>query len=284
MREVFDREQRVERIEHRPWPQEAHRHIGDRQQRQHQQDEATEPPPCFPPAARVRIVDEEQQHRRQHVERADQRENARAGSNAEGEANADDDGTRRLRIVFERMHQSEQQERHRHRERRVLRVHEHMPVEQRQGGEQQGGEETGGGTAEPPPQPPGRGDAGDADQPADQPPGLEQVERQDLGGERGQHVEAAAIHVEIDERQRALVAESGAVQRQQQVAVLRVGVIVPAEAVIAKGQARRDHQHCQQREREAIENGTGRPKAGRSRERRWSGSHHHRALIIGRGA
>ena len=33
----------------------------------------------------------------------------------------------------------------------------------------------------------------------DQPAGFEQIERQDLREQRGGHVEAAAIHVEIDE-------------------------------------------------------------------------------------
>ena len=52
------------------------------------------------------------------------------------------------------------------------------------------------------------------------------------------HVEAAAIHVEIGEGERGGVLEAGAVHPQQQVGIFGVGIVVPAEAVIAEGQAR----------------------------------------------
>ena len=73
----------------------------------------------------------------------------------------------------------------------------------------------------------------DADEGADQAARLEQFERKDLVQQRGRHVEAAAIHVEVDERQRALVGEARTVMLQQQFGVFGVGVVVPAEAVIA---------------------------------------------------
>ena len=41
------------------------------------------------------------------------------------------------------------------------------------------------------------------DRGAEQPPRLEQFKRQNLGQQRRRHVEAAAIEIEIDERQRA---------------------------------------------------------------------------------
>src|SRR5262249_37012214 len=48
----------------------------------------------------------------------------------------------------------------------------------------------------------------------------------------------AAIQVKIDERERAGVAKSRAVQREQHVAVLGMGIVVPAEPVVAEGQGR----------------------------------------------
>ena len=81
-------------------------------------------------------------------------------------------------------------------------------------------------------------EANDADHGAGKPARLEQIERQDLGEQCGDHVEAAAVEVEIDELERAPVLEAGRVERQQQVAVLRVGVVVPAEAVVAEGERR----------------------------------------------
>ena len=57
----------------------------------------------------------------------------------------------------------------------------------------------------------------------------------------------AAVHVEIDERERAPIGKARAVQRQQQVAVLRVGVVVPAEPVVAERERRDrgdDEQHA----------------------------------------
>ena len=91
----------------------------------------------------------------------------------------------------------------------------------------------------------------------DQPPRLEQIERQHLGGERRRHVEAAAIFVEIDEGERAVVGKARAVEREQQVAILRMGVVVPAEAVVAE-RYRRD------RLRPHGEDDNGKPVGSRS--------------------
>ena len=91
-----------------------------------------------------------------------------------------------------------------------------------------------------------------ADDRAGQPARLEQRERQDLREQRGGEVEAAAVLVEIDQRQRAPVGEARGVERQQQVAVFGVGVVVPAEAVVAEGRKRDDGRDRQQRERQAV--------------------------------
>ena len=92
----------------------------------------------------------------------------------------------------------------------------------------------------------------DADRRAQEPARLEQAERQSLGERRGEKVEAAAVAVEIDEGQRALVGEAGRVERQQQVAVFRVRVVVPAEAVIAECQQRDERHRAEHRERDPV--------------------------------
>ena len=72
-------------------------------------------------------------------------------------------------------------------------------------------------------------------------------ERQHLREQRGREIEAAAVFVEVDPRQRAPVGEARGVERQQQVAVFGVGVVVPAEPVVAEGRERddgRDRQHA----------------------------------------
>ena len=116
------------------------------------------------------------------------------------------------RILLEQSNEAEQEQRHRRRERRVLRVHEHVPVVERAGGEQQQRQQARKRPADPPPDPPGDGEAGDADDGSEQPPRFEQIERHDLGEQRRRHVEAAAVEVEVDERERAGVVEAGRIQ------------------------------------------------------------------------
>ena len=109
-----------------------------------------------------------------------------------------------------------------------------MSVVERTGGEKDETDQAGERAAKPPAEPPGDEQADDADRRAHQTARLEQAERQNFGGERGEEIEAAAVHVEIDERQRALVGKAGRIERYQKVAILRMGVVVPAEAVVAK--------------------------------------------------
>ena len=115
-------------------------------------------------------------------------------------------------------------------------IDEHVAVVERAGGEQHERKQSGKRAADAAADPPGDGEAGDADRGAEQPPGFEQIERQHLGQQRRRHVEAAAVEIEIDERQRAGVVEARSVERQQQVAVLRVGEVVPAEPIVAEGE------------------------------------------------
>jgi hypothetical protein len=91
--------------------------------------------------------------------------------------------------------------------------------------------------ADAPRQPPGHGKADDADDGAEQAARFKQFERDDLVQQRRRHVEAAAIHVQVGERQRAGVLEAGTVHPQQQIGIFGVRVIVPAQSVVTEGQA-----------------------------------------------
>jgi len=66
------------------------------------------------------------------------------------------------------------------------------------------------------------------------------------------HVEAAAVHVEIGEGQRAGVGEAAAEHLQQQVRIFGVGVVVPAEPVITERQAGDNGDDGQNREGEVV--------------------------------
>ena len=100
--------------------------------------------------------------------------------------------------------------------------------------------------------PPGDEEPENSHRRAYQPARLEQRERQNLRGERREQVEAAAVIIEIDPRQRALVAETRGVELEQQVAVFGVGVVVPAQAVVAKRQEREDAHDPDRRDSEPV--------------------------------
>ncbi|MGY4297207.1 hypothetical protein ACVWXN_005302 [Bradyrhizobium sp. i1.4.4] len=123
-----------------------------------------------------------------------------------------------------------------------------MAVEDRAEREQQERGKTGKGPADAAAEPPRHRKPDHADHGAEHASRLEQLERNDLVQESRDHVEAAAIHVEIRERERRGVPEAGTEHAQQQVGIFSVGVIVPAEPVVAEGQAcndgdRSQHQH-----------------------------------------
>ena len=114
-----------------------------------------------------------------------------------------------------------------------------MPEKQRAGREEDDGEKSRQRSAEAPGEAPDHREPKHADQPAGQPPCLEHVQWEEFREQGGSHVETAAIHVKIDERQCPLIGEAGGIEGQQQLAVLRMGEVVPAEAVVAEGQRHR---------------------------------------------
>ena len=137
------------------------------------------------------------------VDRAERAHDARAERQADTDADERGAADAGARIFFERAHQAEQQDRHRDRERRVLRVHEHVPVILRAGRQQDERDQAGERAADAAADPPDHEQSEDADRGAEQPARLEHAERQNLRERRREEVEAAAVIVEIDERQRA---------------------------------------------------------------------------------
>ena len=103
-----------------------------------------------------------------------------------------------------------------------------MPVEGRAQRQHQQRCESRKRAADTPAEPPCHRKAYHADDGAEQAASFKQFERDDLVQQRGHHVEAAAIHVEIGERQRPGILETGAVHAQQQIGIFGVGVVVPA--------------------------------------------------------
>ena len=181
------------------------------------------------------------QQRKKTNDRIDQgkaAEDARTDCEAGAEADNQNGSRRGRRILLGQANQAEHQDRHRNGERRILRVHEHMPVECRAQHQQQQGRKTGEGTADAPPQTPCHCKTDQTYDGAEQAAGLEQFERNDLVQQGRRHVEAAAIHVEIGERKCRGILEAGTVHAQQQIGIFSVGIVVPAEAVVAKCEAR----------------------------------------------
>ena len=122
-----------------------------------------------------------------------------------------------------------------------------MPVEGRAQRQQQQRCEPGQRATDAPRQPPGHGKADQADDGTKQAARFKQFERNDLVQQGRRHIEAAAIHVEIGERQRAGVLEAGTVHPQQQVGIFGVRVVVPAQSVVTEGQARDKRDHGQRK-------------------------------------
>ena len=183
------------------------------------------------------------------IDQSEAAEHPRTDRQAGAEADNQNGSRRGRRVFLDQADQAEHQDRHRHRERRILRVHEHVPVECRAQHQQQQGRKTRKGTADAPPQTPCHRKADQADDGAEQAASFKQLKRNDLVQQGRRHVEAAAIHVKIGERQRGGILEAGTVHAQQQIGILGVGVVVPAKAVVAKGKA------CDQADRRQHDDG-----------------------------
>ena len=124
------------------------------------------------------------------VETCHSADDARADGEAKADAEQRDRCGRRPRILRECAHEAEEQQRHRDRERHILRVHEHVPVVERAGGQQEKRDQAAGRTGDAPCDAPCDDEPGKADDGAGQAPRLEQIERQHLGKQRREHVEA----------------------------------------------------------------------------------------------
>src|ERR1700751_4573791 len=110
-----------------------------------------------------------------------------------------------------------------------------MPVVQRAGRKHQEGEEACHRAAKPPAEAPRCEQSEQSHCSANEPPCFEQAEWQDFCCQRCHHVETAAIHVQVHKRKSALIAKAGSIERYEQSAILGMRVVIPAEAIVAKG-------------------------------------------------
>ena len=136
--------------------------------------------------------------RRERADQSERAHDARAERQTEADADEAPGRQRHPGILLERAHRPEQQNRHRDREGGVLRVHEHVAVVERAGGEQHQRHEPSERPADAPADPPCDSEPENSDRRANQPARLEQRERQNLRGERRKQVEAAAVIIEVD--------------------------------------------------------------------------------------
>ncbi len=154
-------------------------------------------------------------------------ENARTDRQS-GAKTDDQDGPRRGRRIFlGQTDKAQHQDHHRNGEWRILRIHKHMPVEGRAQRQHQQRSEPRKRATDSPAEPPCHRKTDHTDERAEQAASFKQFERDDLVQQRGNHVEAAAIHVEIGERQRPGILETGTIHAQQQIGIFGVGVVVP---------------------------------------------------------
>ena len=263
VREIGQGTERIGRLHDRPRPDQPHDEIAEHQAGQQHVDDMGEAANRFTQAVAAKLLDQQRCKTDHGVDQGHAAEDARTDRQAGAEADDQDGARRGLWIFLRQTDEAEHQDHHRNREWRVLRVHEHVPVEggaQRQQKQRCQSAER---TADPAAKPPRHAKTDQADDGAEQAAGFEQLQRDDLVQQCCDHVEAAAIHVEIGERQRGGVLEAGPVHAQQQIGILGVGVVVPAQAIIPKCQARDQSDRRQRREGEIVASPFHRSPSGR---------------------
>jgi hypothetical protein len=209
----------------------------DQQSGQEADSEGAETGAGFAQAGAAGLHRDDQRQRGERIDRGEPAEHAGADGETGPDAHHRAGDRRRAGIFLQGTHQRQRQENHGDGERRVLRVHEHVAVIKRAGGEQGDGNERRERAADPARQAPGDENADQPDAGADQPPRLEQVEREHFGGEGGQH---------------ALVGKAGRIQVEQQPAVFGMGVIIPTEAIIVECQGCDDCDRDEDAQRKCI--------------------------------
>src|SRR5690606_32485574 len=104
----------------------------------------------------------------------------------------------------------------------------------------------------PPRRAPGQDEPDNADDRAEQAARLERLERQQLAEHGRGEIEAAAVVVEVDEGEGAKIGEARRVIRIEHLAILRLRVVVPAEAVVLEGEERHDGERREHGKRNGI--------------------------------
>ena len=252
VREIGCGLERVAGLDDRPWPDQPHDEVAEDQAGQQHIEDVHESPDRLAPAMCADFI---QQHRHKSDDRVNQGQPAEdARTDREAGAKADDQNRPRRgrRVFLGETDQAKHQDHHRDGERRILWIHEHVPVEGRAQRQQQQRRKPGKRATDTPAKPPGHRKANNADDGAEQAACFKQFERNDLVQQGRGHVEAAAIHIEVGERQRAGILETGTVHPQQKVGIFGVGIIVPAQSIVAKGEARDQSDRSQHDDREIV--------------------------------
>ena len=159
-----------------------------------------ETPDGFPRALRADLLEQQRHKADQRVNQREPAENPRTDRQAGAEADDQDRSRRRLRVFLGQTDQAQHQDHHRDGERRILGIHEHVPVEGGAQRQQQQRRKPGKGATDTPAKPPRDRKADDADGGAEQTARLKQLERNHFVQQGRGHVETAAIHVKIGER------------------------------------------------------------------------------------
>ena len=131
VRKILHRAYRVEHVHDRPRPHQPHHQVSENQAGQQSEHEAPEPGACRAQAQCAPFGAPDQRHRRGRVKNRNPADHPRAERQSDADAGKRDSGRTRSLIFLKSAHEPEQQDRHRDRERRILGVHEHVPVIER---------------------------------------------------------------------------------------------------------------------------------------------------------
>ncbi|MFK4508869.1 hypothetical protein ABIF81_004047 [Bradyrhizobium daqingense] len=173
MREVGQRLEGVAGLHDRPRPDQPHHEIADHEAGQQHVDDMGEAADRLARAFVAQLLQEQRDEADHGVDQRETAENAAAERQACAQAYDQDRARRGLRIFLGEPDEAEHQDDHGHREGRILRVHEHVAVEDRAQREQQERGKAGKGSADAAAEPPRHREPDHADDRADQPSRLE---------------------------------------------------------------------------------------------------------------
>ncbi|OIQ71121.1 hypothetical protein GALL_472650 [mine drainage metagenome] len=131
VREIGRGLERIAGLDDRPRPDQSHDEVAEDQAGQQHIADVQEPPDGFTRALRADLL-EQHRHKADHrINQGQPAEDTRTDREAGAEADDQDRPRRGRRIFLGQTDQAKHQDHHRHGERRILGIHEHVPVEGR---------------------------------------------------------------------------------------------------------------------------------------------------------